>query len=73
MFQLGVGAMSSTERVVIVAGDSVWHAVYRFDGPGFACWDFFSAERNPEVYQERVSDRLLTTQEVTGRIRRMRV
>jgi len=46
--------------------------VYRFDGRGFACWDFFEQGRNPQHYDAIVSDRLLSTTEVVGRVRRMR-
>jgi len=72
MIGLRVGAVASIDRTVIVAGDNVWHAVYRFDGRGFACWDFFEQGRNPQHYDAIVSDRLLSTTEVVGRVRRMR-
>lgn len=72
MFKLRVGVLASAERVIIIAGENVWHVVYRFDGRGFACWDFFEQGRNPQHYDAIVSDRLLSTTEVVGRVRRMR-
>ena len=70
---LRMSALVSTERLIIVipSGDT-WHAVYRFDGAGFACWDFFHASRDPQAYDTVVSDRLLRTNEVMEHIRRMR-
>jgi hypothetical protein len=69
---LRVGAVANADRAVIVTGENVWHAVYRFDGPGFSCWDFFEHGRNPKEYDAVVSDRLLSTADVVGRVRRMR-
>jgi hypothetical protein len=71
LFNLHVGVLASTERAVIIAGGNVWHAVYRFDGPGFQCWDFFHDQDNPEWYEELISDQLVSTAEVVGKIRRM--
>jgi hypothetical protein len=56
------------------SGSGIWHAVYHFHGEGFACWDFYPSAKDPgpSRYGRRVSDRLLTTDKVVERVRRMK-
>jgi hypothetical protein len=64
--------VETTDRIVIIlpTGEA-WHAVYRFDGSGLGCWDFFHDSRNPERYDRMVSGQHLRTGEVIDRVRRM--
>jgi len=71
LFPLRVQVVTQPGRSAIVTGGGVWHAVYRFDGRGLGCWDFFHESRNPGEYSGMVSDQLLTTNAVVERIRRM--
>lgn len=72
LFRIRASAVATTERIVaVLPSGEAWHAVYRFDGPGLGCWDFFPQSRNPDSYDLMVSDQLRTTREVVALVRRM--
>lgn len=72
----GIKASGGSDQVVIQIGieSECWCAVYRYDGKGFRCWDFFpnAKDPGPGKYSKQIADRLLSTTEVVGHVRRMR-
>lgn len=72
----GIGFRTDIGHLEIApgGGSGIWHAVYHFDGPGFACWDLYPGSKDPGMkrFGMRIGADFLTVGEVVVRMQRMK-